>query len=273
MEQLSNKLEYIHIEKPTEEILNYIDNRRKGIVRSLRTKWPKFNRQCMGGIEPNAIYTIAGISGSGKSSFANSLETDLFDLNNNEDFIVLSFSFEMLSSKQVGRKLSYKTKKTTSELYSGNSDMDNISDEVFHTLKEHSDKIRQYPIYYVDRPGTVEQIKNTIFDFTSQPFAKGKWLIIFFDHTLLTLGKQGESEREIISDLQRMFMQVKKYNKTTVIQLSQMNRNIESTERLNNPSLHYPMRSDIFGADSVFQASDYLIILHRPEILGMKMPS
>ena len=91
MEPPLNKLEYVHIETPTREILKYIDNRRKGIVRSLRTKWKKFNRQCMGGIEPNTIYTIAGVSGSGKSSFANSMETDLFDLNSREDFVVLSF--------------------------------------------------------------------------------------------------------------------------------------------------------------------------------------
>jgi replicative DNA helicase len=268
MEQVSSKLEYTHIDKPTKDILKYIDDRRKGVVRSLRTKWLKFNRQCMGGIEPNAIYTIAGISGSGKSSFANSLETDLFDLNSSEDFVVLSFSFEMLSSKQVGRKLSYKTKRTTSELYSGNSDQERISDEVFHTLKKHSETIRKYPVYYVDSPGTVEQIKNTIFDF-AKTVAKGRWLVIFFDHTLLTRGKLGEKERETLADLQRMFMEIKKYGKNTIIQLSQMNREIESVDRLNNSSMHYPVRRDLFGGDSVFQASDYVIVLHRPELLGI----
>ena len=35
----------------------------------------------MGGIEPNTVYTIAGISGSGKSSFANEISTDIVDLN------------------------------------------------------------------------------------------------------------------------------------------------------------------------------------------------
>ncbi len=33
--------------------------------------------------------------------------------------------------------------------------------------------------------------------------------------------------------------------------------------------LHYPIRRDIFGGDSVFQASDYVIVLHRPEVLGI----
>ena len=95
MEKTLNKLKYKHISKATDEIVAYIDDRRRGIVNSLKTKWAKFNKLCMGGIEPNTIYTIAGISGSGKSSFANSLENDLFDLNRRKDFIVLSFNFEI----------------------------------------------------------------------------------------------------------------------------------------------------------------------------------
>ena len=49
-----------------------------------------------------------------------------------------------------------------------------------------------------------------------------------------------------------------------------MNRNIESPERINNPSLHYPQRSDISSSDAVFQASDYVIVIHRPEVLGLQ---
>lgn len=96
MEQTSCKpLEYKNINKPTNEIINYINERRKGSISSLKTRWAKFNKQCMGGIEPNTIYTIAGISGSGKSSFINSLETDLFELNKDKEFIVLNFNMEI----------------------------------------------------------------------------------------------------------------------------------------------------------------------------------
>src|SRR4030042_5606704 len=112
-------LPYRHISDAANDIVNYIHDRRSGKVKSLRTRWAKFNNQCMGGIEPNTIYTIAGRSGSGKSSFLSSLESDLFDLNPKEDFVVLSFNFEMLSSKQVGRKISYRLEKTTQQLYSG----------------------------------------------------------------------------------------------------------------------------------------------------------
>lgn len=57
---------------------------------------------------------------------------------------------------------------------------------------------------------------------------------------------------------------------TSVLQLAQMNRNIESPERINNFLSHYPMRSDISSADALFQASDYVIVIHRPEFLEYK---
>lgn len=272
MELNSNKLlEIKHISDATKEILRYIDNRRSGKIRSLRTRWPKFNRQCMGGIEPNAIYSICGISGSGKSSFANSLETDLFDLNPDEKFIVLNFNFEMMSAKQVGRKLSYKMNRTTSELYSSSNTDDTykVSDVDFEEILKHAEQIQHYSIYYIDCPGSVDEIRNTIISFQSSEEMKGMWLIVILDHTLLTKGKTGESEREIISSLQKMFMERKKYGKITIIQLSQLNREIEDKDRINNPSMHYPMRRDIFGSDSLFQASDYVIVLHRPEIIGI----
>ena len=272
MEQPSNKvLVYKHIKEPAQEILRYIDDRRKGIVKSLRTRWPKFNKQCMGGIEPNAIYTIAGISGCGKSAFVNSLETDLFDLNPRANFVVLSFSYEMLSSKQVGRKLSYRVKKTTTELYSGTEDpRAKLTEEDYEKLIKETEAIQQYPIYYVDSPGTVEEMRNTIIDFYKQPFVKGKWLIVILDHSLLVRGKTGEKEREILFNLQRLFMEFKKYGRNTIIQLSQMNREIEEKERILNPTVHFPVRRDLFASDSLYQASDYVIVLHRPEILGIK---
>jgi hypothetical protein len=60
MEITSNSLTFKHISHATSEALDYIDSRRKGTIKSLKTRWKKFNDTCMGGIEPNTIYTIAG---------------------------------------------------------------------------------------------------------------------------------------------------------------------------------------------------------------------
>lgn len=267
MEQTSSKtLSFRHISTATSEAVEYIRKRKNHEIQSLATRWKKFNKSCMGGIEPNTIYTIVGISGSGKSSFVNTLETDLIDLNSNQDVIVLNFSFEMLSSRQVGRKISSKLRQTTAELYSANNE---LTDDLLDKVEQTSQQIKSYPIYYVDTPGTVENIASTI-NYFYETKAKDKKFVIILDHTLLVEGQNRESALQVISELQKLFIKVKKLPNTTIIQLSQMNRNIENPERINNPSMHYPMRSDISSADTIFHASDYVICIHRPELLNIQ---
>ena len=249
-----------------QEAINYIAGRREHNITSLKTRWIKFNKQCMGGIEPNTVYTIAGISGSGKSSMANLIQTDIIDLNPNEDVIVLTFSLEMVGFRQVGRTLSNKLRRTTSTLYSSETDLD---ENTFKDVINVSNQLKKYPIYFVDNPSTPTQVNNIIQWFYNK-YVKdtNKHFVIIYDHALLT--KQEGSTIETISELERVFIQAKKLPLTSIIQLAQMNRNIEQPERINNPLSHYPMRSDLSSSDSIFQASDYVLVIHRPEILNIQ---
>ena len=249
-----------------QEAISYIAGRREHNIVSLKTRWTKLNKQCMGGIEPNTVYTIAGISGSGKSSFANLIQSDLIDLNPNEDIIVLTFSLEMVGFRQVGRTLSNKLRKTTSTLYSSERDLD---DETFKQVIYVSNKLKEYPIYFVDNPTTPMQVEQIIRDFyNSYVKNTNKHFVVIYDHALLT--KQVGSVLETISELERVFIQIKKLPLTSVIQITQMNRNIEAPERINNNLNHYPMRSDLSSSDAIFQASDYVLVIHRPEILNIQ---
>ena len=264
MEQNSFKIKSMR--DVTQEAISYIAGRREHNIVSLKTRWNKFNKQCMGGIEPNTVYTIAGISGSGKSSIVNSIQVDLIDLNPSEEIIILCFSLEMVGFRQVGRVLSNRLRKTTSTLYSAETDLD---DKTFKEVVYVSNQLKEYPIYFVDNPGTPKQTEEIINSFYEQ-YVKNtnKHFVITYDHTLLT--KQVGSIIETISELERVFIQAKKYPLTSVIQIAQMNRNIEQPERINNPSSHYPMRSDISSSDAVFQGSDYVFVIHRPETLGIQ---
>lgn len=248
-----------------QEAINYIAGRRDHNIVSLKTRWSKLNRQCMGGIEPNTIYTFAGISGTGKSSLCNTITTDIIDLNPDVEIVVLNFSLEMVGFRQVGRTLSSKLRKTTSALYSSETDLD---DETFRKVIAVSNKLKEYPIYFVDDPGTPMQIEQTINSFYEKYIkGTGKHFVITFDHTLLT--KQIGSVIETTSELEKVFIRAKKLPLTSIIQIAQMNREIEKPERINNPSAHYPMRSDLSSSDAMFQASDYVFVLHRPEILNI----
>jgi len=265
MEQSSFNLNIRPMSVVAQEAINYIAGRRDHSIVSLKTRWKKLNKQCMGGIEPNTIYTFAGVSGTGKSSMANLIQTDIIDENPNEDIIVLTFSLEMVGFRQVGRTLSNKLTMTTSQLYSSEKDLD---DSTFDDVVKVSNELKKYPIYFVDTPGTSTQVEQTIMSFyKTYVEGKNKHFVIIYDHTLLT--KQVGSQLETIADLEKVFIQIKKLPLTSVIQIAQMNRNIESSERINNPSVHYPMRSDLSSSDAMFQASDYVLVLHRPEIYGI----
>ena len=265
MEQSYFNLSIRPISVVANEALNYIKARKEHNVISLATRWKKLNRCCMGGIEPNTVYTIAGISGSGKSSVANLIQTDLIDLNPNMDIVVLTFSLEMVGFRQIGRTLSNKLRRTTSDLYSSQQDLD---DDTYQKVINVSNQLKKYPIYFVDNPGSPEQVRQTILSFYDKYVKdQNKYFVIIYDHTLLT--KRVGTTIETMSELQEVFIQIKKLPLTSIIQLSQMNRNIESPERINNPLAHYPMRSDLSSSDSIFQASDYVLVIHRPEILNI----
>lgn len=189
-------------------------------------------------------------------------------MNPNVDFVVLSFNLEMSNYSQITRKISSKLKKTVTELYSGKDD-ETLKDEDYSRVVDSSEKIKNYPIYYVDCSGTVDEIRNTILKFLNEDFVKGKWVVIFLDHVLLTKNKSGESERTMLSELQYMFISIKKKYKVSIIQLSQLNRNIEDKERILNPALQFPTRSDLFASDAIFQSSDIVMTIHRPFLLNI----
>jgi replicative DNA helicase len=271
---LSNrKLPFITLEEAARQELRYIKGRMEGNIKSLLTPWKKFNIASMNGIEWGSIITIAGMSGSGKTAILNELETGLFERNPDEDFAVLSFNFEMAARRLVGRKISKAMNFTVKQMY--NADLEqphrNFTADNYNQAVEYLKSIKDVPVYYVDIPGTVQEIVNTIEHFAMGiPENQYKGILVTLDHSILVKKFGEQTTLQILYELAAAFNELKKKIKASFIIVSQLNRGIENVERIQNKNLHFPMKSDVFGADALYQYSDVFMITHRPDILKLQ---
>jgi len=270
----NSPLEIRSIKEVTDEEIKYIDDRRKGLIKSLATPWKKYNDVAMGGIEWGTLHTIGGMSGSGKTAILNQLETEICELNPQDKFDVLSFNFEMLARNLVGRKLSKELGVTMKDLHSGVEGI-TLSDADYNRVIASREKFRNYPIYYVDTAGTVADIIGTIFTFAKRNPERG--ILMTLDHTLLVNGSANEVERIILVNLVKALKKTIKYFKSvdrnfSVVILTQLNRAIEESDRMAEPgSQNFPKKKDIFGGDALFQMSDVVLVTMNPFQQGMEI--
>lgn len=264
-----------HISKAVNTAIKYIEGRRSGHIKSLQTSFKKLNSALLDGIEWNKIFTIGGMSGSGKSILCEQLKRDILKLNRHENIKVLSFEYEMPSYEQVSRNISGHLDISVRDLYSAES---LLSDEDLKRAKSISNSISNEQIYNVDEVGDVEDMIETILAFVdnNEDIKQGKTgLVVTVDHVLLTKGKQGQTEREILAYLYRSLIALRKKLvsegiKVLFLLLSQLNREIESLDRKMNPEHHYPTRNDLFGSNDIFMGSDYVLVIHKPYILNLQ---
>lgn len=193
---------------------------------------------------------------------------EMIELNKDQEFDVLSFQFEMLGVDELARDVSAKTKKSIKEIYSAGSILD---DPTLRVIEDKLNEMKKYNISIVDNPGTVSNIKDTILYYCSQNrlAERKRNLVVHLDHTLLVKAEDKEDEKTTIDRLYHTLIALKKYLssigiKVIFVIISQLNRNIETPERIMNSKLHYPNKNDLFGASSAYYSSDYVIIIHRP---------
>ena len=262
-----NLLPYKHISHGVRSTIDYIKKRQSGEEKSLRTRFKKLDRLLLDGIDWYRIFTIAGRSGSGKSVVLENLKNDFISLND-PDFDILSFEFEMRIEDTLTRIASSEVGLSVKDIYSAGT---KVTDGDVERVATSLEKIAESPIYYVDNVGTVTEILDTIMSFvnTNKLKERDRGIIVTIDHVLLTKNKQGEAEKDVIDNLMKSLVALKKHYaalgiRCLFITLSQLNRDIEQGDRVTNKNLHYPTRSDLFAASSVYYCSDYVLITHRP---------
>jgi replicative DNA helicase len=258
----------------------YVEKRKKGLIPLYKTCYNNINEAIGGSFEPNTMLTIAGMSGSGKSTMSKRI---IYSINENlklegKKCTTICFNYEMLALKTIGREVANVAKRTVGTLY---STKDELSDDDFEKLQKYwTTKLLKYDINYVERPGTHSQIKKTVYHYW-RTLCKDKGeldrlLIIEIDHTLLIKGhsSSGDVEKAKIDKLMEDFIELKKTiadegGLVFFIVISQLNRNIESVER-RIPTDQKPKTSDLMQSSSILNATDYLLIGHQPAKLGFE---
>jgi replicative DNA helicase len=244
--------------------INYLEQRKNGRAKSLKTQWSGFNKIGLNGIEWQSLYVVGARPGVGKTLFASSITRDLQRLNPDQDFSVLHFQFEMLGRNMAIRELSTVSSLNVRYIQSAQDDgLPPLSEDDYKKLANYANKQVDRQEYVVDTATSVAQFQEIVEKFyaaTKKPF------VVTLDHTLLI--KRGASEtnqQQTLEKLATVMTMLKNKYPVIFIVLTQLNRDIDNAERQIPGKLsNYPTEADVFGSDSLLQCADVMIAMNRP---------
>jgi hypothetical protein len=268
MEKPNFSLKYVTQTTAIERANSIIAKSMRDVAPGLFSRWHKLNQAVGGAFRFGQSIYILGASGSGKSYILNMLRDDFasqINKNFKYDYKILSFTFEMNAHDEIIRTYTGRLSKSYSDLMSVEN---RLTDEEYSNILDMSKTVDTDKIYYVETAGNRTQILNTVEAFHAQ-FPDSK-LVITLDHTLLVEYLDESSETELVSAFSKIALYIRKKYNALVIVLGQLNDNIESPDRIKTPSQHYPKKGDIFSSRQVYQIADTVIIINRPERLGIE---
>lgn len=243
-----------------------------GVQAGLHCRWPKLVKGLNGGFRFGEFYLLAGASGSGKSMLLNMLLLDFCDpyLNGHfpQKFKILHFAFEMPSKIEVLRSYSSMSGINYRHLVDPSDPLDEA--ELAMMRMQTAALRNNNTIHYVEHTGRVGDIDATVRAFQEQnPDCK---LIISLDHTILADIAHEQSEVELVSNICKLAIVLRKELGCMVIYIGQLSDKIEEQDRRdpNKPNLHYPTKRDIHGSKASYRNADCVMVLHAPEQLGLE---
>jgi len=284
-------------EQATQQALEVIQAERTGKQLGLLTRFPAFNIAMRKYLRFNTVNLWAGLSGHGKSYLLNLITEDCLDyleqngLNYNIDFIpvVLQFCFEMSSHTEILRScandLGFNYNHLLSSHYDKNTKTYNrLTDEELVVVEAYMKYYRRKSILFFETAGNINLIYNTVAHYVRGYNAKNEaWnranpdkpprifkFIINLDHTLL-VERLGEKDAlELMANIGKIAIRIRKEFGAMVNLVGQLNNNIENTDRILKPALHSPIKSDIYAQGQLYNACDSVFTIHQPSLLGIK---
>jgi len=267
------------------EAKEHIHRERDGEQYGLKCEFPSVNIAMGKYFRFNNVNLIAGLSGHAKSYLMNILTNNFLDygkegLNENITFvpIVFNFCFEMSAYNEILRSVAGDMGVSYSYLLSSQYDKDTkdynrLTDDEAIRVEEYLKFYENKSMLFFETPGNVKVIYNTVEHYVTKYLAIGKTngldykFIINIDHTLLIDTLDEKSALELMANVGKVSIRIRKEFSAMVNLLGQLNNNIEDVKRITNKSLHYPIKSDIYAQGQLYNACDSVFVIHQPQLL------
>lgn len=255
-----------HISQVADEAEDYIEKRRKGLIKSCKTGFPKLDKVLLGGIEYGSVMSIGGRPGVGKTAFSSALLRGIIKHNDTSNFEILDFNWEMAAKSLLIRDLSAEMKMTYGDLISADEDRI-LSDGRMKEVKEIYNKYRKLPWHFEEEPKTTAIFANIIENRVKADPKKKR--VVRIDHSILA--KQAATEASQVTMLQNLLgecVKLKKQSDIIFMVLTQIGRDFEDRQD-DRTDKAYPKKSDPFGGDAVAQSSEIVLLLNKPSEYGI----
>ena len=290
-------LDFISIDEAINLAEEEINLERTDEQLGLYSSWGGINRGMGKYFRFNHITQIAGLSGHGKSYFINQLMDDFTSFKDSfyEDgtlmrkaingnfkghFLYIHFGFEMDASDEVLRMTTRRVVKSYHYLLSSEwnniiQDFNRIDDYEFELIKKRMTYLRGRPIIFVPNAGNIASIYRTVAFIRKRHAAtlgippEELHIGVGLDHSFLVKKDVGMTDLLLIQAVAYLALKIRKDFKAMVIILGQCNNNLKSIERISDPSVHYPLDSDIYMGAQVNWVCDNIWIIFQPHLVNI----
>lgn len=230
-----------------------LDTRRKdfleGVAHGIPTGFKDLDHM-LGGLQPSRLYTLAALTGYGKSSLAWQIALHVVMNSKRVQF----FTLEMDIDELVQRALSMETEVDQKLLETGE-----IDDIEYRAVKVRAKKLKGCDLLMNDRVYSLSEIVSH----AKKEHAKKPLNLIIVDYVQLmesaTDGRKHETRAEEVAKLSRGLKRLARELKVPVLALAQVNRDVEKRQ------VPEPKLSDLNESGGIARDSDCVMFIYATE--------
>lgn len=249
----------------TTEALAKLKASQGGNFKPIKTRYSHLNNICHGGLTPQQIITIGGLSSFGKSHTLRCIEEDIFneELNpgSREEVILIKVDWEMTKFESLINRVHTRTGLSFADILYKKPSTE--VEQVITSISEELSAPYLYESFQTYNPANFDKIVRA---FCGEHMSKKQIVLTIDNANLIDTTETGESFA--LAEMTAVLIKLKRdVANLTIIQLAQLNRSLK--ERTVQKE-HFPRTTDFYNSSKLEHASDVMIIIHNPYLLGLQ---